>query len=155
MKAREYERRRRALDEQLHADLNLIRAGYDAKLRALEIIWLASDEADAVSSETVHQETIPSEMVQSETVLSETVPTEMPDQAPAREVQRGDVLSDFLAALPDLPEVFEKKDVYQALGYVPPRATLYRVIWRLKEDKKIAIARHSEGRIRTQYRKLG
>ena len=160
MKSREYERRRRALEEQCHADLNLIRAGYEAKLRALEMIWLTSDGKDeaegapgrpnpseASPSETVRSETEP---VSSETVPSETVRTETP--APARE--RRDLLSDLLEALPALPEVFEKQDIYQALGYVPARATLYRALETLKSEKQIVIARYSEGGQRTQYRKV-
>lgn len=34
MDTQEYERRRRALEEQLQADLALVRAGHQAKLRA-------------------------------------------------------------------------------------------------------------------------
>ncbi|HEX4960985.1 MAG TPA: hypothetical protein VF173_09115 [Thermoanaerobaculia bacterium] len=172
MKSREYERRRRVLEEQLHADLNLIRAGYEAKLRALESIWLASDakdEADsppgspnaseASPSETVSRETVRSETVASETILSETVPSETVQtktvgEAPAPARERRDLLSDLLVALPGLPKVFEKRDIYQALGYVPARATLYRAIDTLKEDKQIVIARYSEGGQRTQYRKV-
>jgi hypothetical protein len=168
MKSREYERRRRALEEQCHADLNLIRAGYEAKLRALEMIWLASDGKDeddgapgrsnpseaspseTVSRETVRSETVANEPVSSKTVPSETVRTET--AAPARE--RRDLLSGLLDALPGLPEVFEKQDIYQALGYVPARATLYRAIETLKSEKLIVTARYSEGGQRTQYRKL-
>ena len=63
-------------------------------------------------------------------------------------------MSDFLAVLPGLPEIFEKRDLYQALGYVPPRATLYRAIRTLRQEKQIAIAQYSQGGVRTQYRKL-
>lgn len=165
MKSREYERRRRALEEQCHADLNLIRAGYEAKLRALEMIWLASDGKDeangapgrpnpseASSSETVSHETVRSDTIASETVPSETVQTVGGTPAPARE--RRDLLNDLMDALPGLPEVFEKRDLYQALGYVPARATLYRAIETLKSEKQIVIARYSEGGQRTQYRKV-
>lgn len=171
MKSREYERRRRAIEEQLQADLELVRAAYQAKLRALEMMWLHSAESDGEAprneapagaetpSETVPQgtvssETVPGETVPSETVPSETVPSETRADGPVRVSRRRDVLGDVEAVLPDLPELFEKRDLVQALGYEPSRSTLFRALDTLREQGKIEIALYSDGGTRTQYQKL-
>ncbi|HEV2853439.1 MAG TPA: hypothetical protein VHC97_11605 [Thermoanaerobaculia bacterium] len=154
MKSREYERRRRSIEEQLQADLELIRAGYQAKLRALETIWLSSAEGDGEASAEPSNETVLRETVPGETVLSETVQSAPPASEAAFAVRRGDPRSSVDAVLQDLPEVFEKRDIFQALGYKIPRATLYRVLSDLQMDKKIAIAAYSQGGRRTQYRKV-
>jgi hypothetical protein len=146
MRAEEYERRRQAVQAQLQADLDLIRAGYEAKLRALESLWLSSPvgaPAAGPRSETAPNETPPSETPSSET----------PAGAPARVSRRGDVLRDVRAVLPHLPEVFERRDVIQALGYKPPRATLYRALATLQEEEEITIVRPGDERIQTQYQR--
>ncbi len=141
MRSEEYERRRQAVQAQFQADLDLIRAGYEAKLRALESLWLSSPAG------------VPAAGVHSETVPSETPPSETLDGVPARVSRRGSVLRDVRAVLPRLPEVFERKDVIQALGYQPPRATLYRVLATLQDEEEITIARAGDERIQTQYRR--
>ncbi len=106
------------------------------------------DPAEAPPREALPSETALSEVPTSETALSET-----PADAPARVSRRGDVLKDVRAVLPRLPEVFEKKDVVQALEYKPPRATLYRVLATLHDNKEITVVRYGDGQSQTQYRK--
>ncbi|HEV2852030.1 MAG TPA: hypothetical protein VHC97_04425 [Thermoanaerobaculia bacterium] len=149
MTAREYELRRRAIEEQCQADIELIRAGCQAKLRALERIWLDSAGDDEgprqVSSETV-----------SETVPAETVPRETQDSRTARSSGWADVLYDVKAVFQDLPEVFDKSDLCQAIGYKPSRSTLLRVLDVLeKEEQKVALDFQSQGGRPTLYRKVG
>ena len=62
--------------------------------------------------------------------------------------------ADLEAAFPDLPEEFEMGDVIRALGYEPPRATLYRVLEQLVLDRRAVTARFSTGHSPTRYRKL-
>jgi len=99
------------------------------------MIWMASPElalpagtAALGSSETLRlSETLP---------VSETLPPHRPPlkPAPAPARRRGQVAADVEAVLPELPEEFEKQDVVRALGYEPPRATLYRVLEQLVLD---------------------
>jgi hypothetical protein len=155
MRHDEYERRRRALEAQFREDVELLRAGYQAKLRALEMIWMASPEealpAEAPvlgSSETLRlSETLP---------VSETAPPHRPppEPAPAPARRRGQVAADVEAILPELPEEFEKQDVLRALGYEPPRATLYRVLEQLVLDGRTVTSHFSTGHTPTRYRKL-
>jgi len=162
MRHNEYERRRRLLEQQLRSDVDLLRAGYQAKLQALEMLWLASPEdgQEALGNSSVRLlgETLPSEPVQaSETPgLSETLDgSETPAaKAPTRTLRRGEVLEEVTAALPELPEVFDRQDVGRVLGFAPPRATLHRVFGELLRGKFISVERFSDGHVPTRYRKV-
>jgi hypothetical protein len=191
MRHSEYERRRRALEEQFRADVALIRAGYEAKLRALEMFWLASaEEAPRVlpaarpplltsgtptasatpamsepvptsetlaASETLVSETLAvSETLVSETLAaSETLPAEPPlATPPSQPVRRGQIFEEVDAVFPELPVVFDKRDVVAALGFAPPRATLYRVFSQLLSDRRVTMEHAAEGHAPTRYRKL-
>ncbi len=161
MKSGEYERRRRAIEEQLQADLDLIRAGYQAKLRALEMVWLSSPggEAPRVLPAGAGVETVPPDSPALETV-PETVETvgEAPRvagrAAPRRVPRRGDLPAAIEEALAGLPAVFDKRDLCRALGYEPSRASLYRALSTLQEEQVIAIETFSDGGNRTRYRKV-
>ena len=148
MDTQEYERRRRALESQLQADLALVQAGHQARLRALEQLWLSSSGDGTAAAEA------PTEPPLSETAASETIASETADPTPLRSHRRGDTLNDLRAALPHLPEIFEREDIYRALGYTPARATLYRALWALEREGELAFARYSNGGVRAQYRKL-
>lgn len=165
MDYQEYERRRRAIQEQLHADLELIRAGYRAKLQALDVLWLGSppEHQDGPSEESARKET-PIETLASaqtetlasaETQSADPVPGEAPvPPEPLRGARRGDVLMDILGTLPLLPEVFDKTDVVRLLGYEPNRPTLHRAWSRLMQERKIEMELASDGRRPTRFRKL-
>jgi hypothetical protein len=151
MRHEEYERRRRALEAQFREDLELLRAGYQAKLRALEMLWLIPPG-----------EALPLAVAVSETLrLSETLPERTPPQSetvtppePPKEMRRGQVREEIEAAFAELPEEFDRRDVIRVLGYEPPRATLFRILQELVVDKWISVARYSTGRASTRYAKL-
>ncbi len=130
MNTEEYERRRRLLDEQLRADLELVRAGHAARLRALDALRDGSRGETLASAET------------------------QTGAAPAVPAIRRNNVHDILDIFPQLPEVFDKADVVRILGYVPHRATLNRAWDHLLQKGKIVMARHSDGRRPTVYRKL-
>jgi hypothetical protein len=160
MRHDEYERRKRALETQFREDVELLQAGYQAKLRALEMVWMMSSEANLPAgrsalgasetlrlSETLH----PSESLGA----SETVsPPPAPPSAPPPARPRGQVALDFEDILPQLPEEFDKTDVDHALGYKPTRPTLYRVLHDFISTNRIAMARNHQGPSPTRYRKL-
>ena len=155
MRHEEYERRRRALEAQFREDLELLRAGYQAKLRALEMLWLAPPEAlpPAVAvSETLRL----SETLASSETLPETAPPPsetVAPPAPPKEIRRGQVREEIEAAFAELPEEFDRRDVIRVLGYEPPRATLFRVLEQLVDDQWITVASYSAGRSTTRYAK--
>ena len=146
MRHEEYERRRRALEAQFREDLELLRAGYQAKLRALEMLWLAPPG-----------EALPQAVAVSETLrLSETLASSetVTPPEPPKEIRRGQVREEIEAAFAELPEEFDRRDVIRVLGYEPPRATLFRVLEQLVVDKWISVAWYSIGRSSTRYAKL-
>ncbi|HEY4594282.1 MAG TPA: hypothetical protein VIJ61_17820 [Thermoanaerobaculia bacterium] len=135
MNSEEYERRKRLLDEQLRADLELIRAGHEARLRALDALRDGSGGETLASAETQTAET-------------------QTGAAPAGSAAWHSSVHDILNVFPQLPEVFDKADVVRILGYVPHRATLNRAWSHLRQAGKIAMAQHSDGPRPTVYRKL-
>jgi len=162
MRQGEYEQRRRALERQFREAVELLRAGYQAKLRALEMLWLVSPgetlpagppapsarETLRLSETLAESETL----VDSETlVASETLP-EPPAPGPAR--RRGQALEDVWERFAELPEVFDQRDVVRVLGYAVPRATLYRILGELLREKMIVMEKGSTGPNPTRYRKL-
>jgi hypothetical protein len=146
MDSREYQQRRQMLEEQLQSDLNLIRAGYEAKLRALETVWLTSTQAGGPHGMVETVETVAVETVAGERVPEKTVP--------ASTLGQRDTLNGLLAALPALPKEFDKSDISRVLGYTPSRATLYRALAKLEKDGKIATVQESLGRRKTRYRAI-
>jgi hypothetical protein len=149
MRHSEYERRRRALEMQFREDIELLRAGYQAKLRALEMLWFTSPGEALPAEPAAHESIRLSETVTETLSARETLPEPPP---PAR--QRGQALEDITASLPELPEVFDQRDLVRVLGYTPPRGTLHRVFGQLLRDKLIVMDHHSIGPIPTRYRKL-
>jgi hypothetical protein len=135
MNSEEYERRKRLLEERLRADLELIRAGHEARLRALDAL------RDGSRGET--QTTLETQTAETQTGAAPAVPA----------AGRGSV-HDILDVFPQLPEVFDKADVVRLVGYVPHRATLNRAWERLRSEGKIAIDHPHDGRRPTVYRKL-
>ena len=163
MRHGEYEQRRRALETQFREDVELLRAGYQAKLRALEMLWMASPGEALPSAASAATETRRlSEMLEASETLqvgetlpqSETVPSPETPETPAREVRRGQVREEIEAAFESLPEEFDRQDVIRVLGYEPPRATLFRVLNQLVSESWLSIASYSMGRSSTRYAKL-
>jgi len=153
MRQSEYEQRRRALEAQFQADVELLRAGYQAKLRALDMIWLASmDEALPAAPPPLPA---PEPLQLLESAPDPETPPETPAAAaPEPALRPGQVRYDLEDIFADLPEEFEKRDVVRLLGYEPPRSTLNRALSELLLAKRAKIVRYSEGHNRTRYRKL-
>jgi hypothetical protein len=155
MRSDEYERRRRALEEQYQADLELIRAGHQAKLRALEMLWLASPEAAPVPPASPAPAP-PSPAAASVSIAAhETLTSDETLASASHEpAVRGSFREALEAILPDLPEVFDKADIVRALGYTPTRPTLHRVLGDLISDRHIALDMPGRGTTSSRYRKL-
>jgi hypothetical protein len=112
MTREDYEERLRALDAQLQADVALVHAGHEARVRSLESLWQAAAAGDGKAA-------IP---------------------AAPHETKRppGATFDDLCEALPRLPEVFDKRDIVRVLGYTPPYTTLVRALDDLKGSGEIA-----------------
>jgi hypothetical protein len=132
----EYERRRRALEEMYQADLLMVRAAHETRLRCLE----ALRQADTPGGRPESQPASP--------------PATAP--APVRPARNAnpDLREAVLAALPSLPDLFTKEDVVRAIGFTPSRSSLQRVLMDLDSQKIIRFGELSNGRHPTTYRKV-
>lgn len=133
MQRSEFESRKREIEERLEEDLELVRASYRARLRALETLFSAAQ--DKTPGEEPRQQPPASARIK------------------AVEPQR-DVLGELDGLWDKVPAEFDKRDLYRILGYQPHRATLGRVISQLLQGGEIIIVKHSDGRHLTKYRKV-
>ena len=139
MTREEYEERRRAFEEQHRVDVALMNAAQEARIRSLDRVWQESLERERSASE------IPRATVQ---------PAPSPAPAPKTLRPRYSVITDLEEAFPQLPQVFTRKDIVRALGYEPPRTTLFSALNRFQEDGAITIENYSAGGRTVRYRKL-
>ena len=140
MRFEEYQQRKRALEEQLRTDLELIQAGYRAKTQALEMLWMASGSASQVETQTRGETQQPAE-TQEPRLKTTILITSVQDEVEA--------------ILPSLPDVFDKDDVIRTLGWAPNRATLHRALDHLRVRKRIAVETPGQGRQPTRFRRMG
>ena len=149
MTQEEYEERRRALEQELQRDLALIHAAHEARVRSLDRLRrlaMEGNESEAVS--------IPGKEEQDRTgTMGDAVP---PAPAASRKPSSppGAFLSDLRDVFSQLPEVFDKKDVVQLVGYEPTHSTFHRALTRLQDEDSVAIEDYSDGAMHTTYRKL-
>ena len=161
MKWSEYEQRRRAMERQLAADIEMLRAAHEIRVRALEQLWLDLSEKDQPSpaggpegggagEETAAAAPVP------EVPIGTQTGTQTGTQAP-QEVRKGygEVSLDIEEVFDSLPEVFDRPELVRTLGYQPVRTTFYRAIDTLVAEGRIQIESRSVGRHRTRYRKVG
>ena len=143
MTREEYEERRYALEEQHRTDVALLNAAQELRLRSLERLWRegVEGERDAAAPDVFA------------IVAQPVADVRDPALKPMRE--RYSVVNDLDAALPELPEVFDRRDIIRALGYVPARTTLLRALGMLKKEGAIDVEDSSLGGTTTRYRKLG
>lgn len=160
MKWSEYEQRRRAMERQLEADIELLRAAHEARIRALERLWLDLSEKDQPSPAGGPEASGAGEEAAAESGSPTGTPADVPigtptgTQGPA-EVRKGygEVSLDIEAVFDSLPEVFDRPELVRALGYQPVRTTFYRAIDALVAEGQITVESPSAGRHRTRYRK--
>lgn len=125
----EFEERLRALEAQHQADIALMNAAHEARVRSLRSLWQGD----------------------SDPAPSAPVPIQ-PAPKPRRE--RNSVLYGLSEALPSLPASFDKHDIARALGYEPPHATLHRALRTLRREGRIESEEYSLGGTTSRYRKL-
>ncbi len=147
----EYETRKRRLDEQLRAGVELLEAAHRYQVRALDLVWTMTTAEELISFPLPPAEGIP---------RPEPQPAAAPAPAPApppKPRRRGDweLQNEVEAALARVPDVFDRNDICQALGYDPDRATLYRALLLLTEKGLTVIEARGDGRRPTRYRKTG
>jgi hypothetical protein len=141
MTQNEYEHYRRRLDEQLASGIELLKAAHAQQVHALELVWKMT------SSEEPVRAAMPAP--------APTPPVAAPAPAPPSRRGTWELIQDIQAALPSLPEVFDRRAVIQALGYEPDRSSLYRILKEMAHEGVIVQVSIGEGRVPTTYRRAG
>ena len=129
----EFTQRKRMLDLQLEAGISLLRDSHHAQVRALERLWSATREEAA------------------------GVP-EQKAAAPAPVKRRkhraaGSLYDEVVSALDQISGDFDKNDVCRLLATAPERSSLFRVLRKLEDERRIEAREFGSGRRTTTYRK--
>jgi hypothetical protein len=106
----EYEMRRCALEEQVRADIALIQAAHETRIRSIERLWQAANEADALQTVPIQAAVGPSGAEMARPAVPVPAVAEPKPASP-----RGQILADLWDILPELPEVFERPDLRHPL----------------------------------------
>jgi hypothetical protein len=139
MTREEYEERRRRLDAELRAGIELLEQGHRAQVRALDLVW--STQGNHPLSAPPPQQAAP--------------PSRPAVPPPKRRRRDPREISDAVdAILDELPPVFTKDDICRALGEMPDRRALHRVFKNLQRNGLVAVESYGSGRIPASYRRL-
>ncbi len=156
MDEREYERRRKELDGQEEAAVELIRSAFRAQRNALDLVWMASPENRSRGGLPLLPPPAPEPPRPS--VPPELPVPVLPPSPPAVPVKRrwrpGELRTAVQEALTKVPEEFDRGDLVAALGVEPERGSLYRVVEDFVRAGWLERALSGTGRTGTRYRKL-
>lgn len=146
----EYDERKRRLDEQLRAGVELLEAAHRQQVRALDLVWMTTaDEAVELSWFSAEA---PSRTESQPAAASSPAPPAPPPK-PARRTA-GQLSGEVQAAIAQLPEVFDRNDLCRVLGYEPDRGSLYRTLQELVFEDVLVVERFGSGRTPTRYKKV-
>jgi hypothetical protein len=151
----EYQRLRRQLDEELRAGLEMLQAGHRAKVEALDARWEAEVEAEPAGGRALPE---PAASPRPQAAPSELpAPSAASAPSPSARVRlgAGELLADVEAALAEVGEEFQQRDLRRALGYEPHRGSLHRALLELQREGVLEILSPGFGRRANVYRKTG
>jgi hypothetical protein len=166
----DYDTRRRQLEAERRRAIELIEAAHRAQVRALDLVWLGAggqvpaslpaalepsaldaEEASAAALPPATAGAAPASPAQPAAVASSAPP--VPPAAP-RPPASWEVERDLQAALSRLPEVFTTSELLRALGYVPHRGSLHRLLAQLEREGALRTEIRGEGRQASRFRQL-
>jgi hypothetical protein len=145
MTHKEFEQRKRALDEQLQAAMKIVQDSYRVQLRALELVrW----------SETLSPEGPPP--VESLALVRPATARTLllPEPEPEPEPPQGGLYWLIAKAFDQLPEELTRDDVMSVLGFAPHRSSLYRILQELAHEGSLEVVELGKGHAPTIYRKV-
>jgi hypothetical protein len=154
----EYQRLRRQIDEELRAGIDMLQAGYRAKVEALDALWVEppSEKVPAtepeLSAPPAPEPPAPSSPEPSVPPIPE--PAAPPAESKSARRRDGEIQADLEAALEQVADVFLASDLCRALGYEPPRTSLYRALATLQREGILKIESPGEGRRANLYRRV-
>ena len=152
MTREEYEDRKRRLDEQLRAGVELLEAAHRQQVRALDLVWMTTADEEVALPRLPAEVSSPPQAQPPAAAPSPAPPAPLkkPPRRTAWQLQ-----GEVEAALEHVPEIFDRNDLCRALGYEPDRGSLYRALSQLKDDGIIVVEESGGGRTPSRYRKTG
>jgi hypothetical protein len=144
----EYERTRNRLGEQRRSAIEMVEAGYQAQIRALELYWTLQTGKGEVSQPTAVDSGGPA-------VAPPSGQQAVPPVEPAPQRSAPQVDADVREALPLFPETFTRHDVCRALGYEPYRGALYLSLQKLVREGLARVVEPGAGHRAVVYQKTG
>lgn len=153
MNRNEYEQRKQRLEAQRRESIELLEAFYRQQFLALELVWMASSGEEGILPRSLVMGPGGSAVQGPAVVASPASPTPAPEPPRRRRWGPGELLRDVEAVLPRLPEVFDGRQLRQALGDAPERSSLFRVLHELIRDGVLAVEHKGHGKIPARYRK--
>jgi len=151
MERNRFEILRERLEEQLRTDVELLYEAHRTKMRAFETVWRAQAELDP-SLQPPPPPPASGSRHQIVTLLPEPEPSQAPVEQPSG--PKKSLLLLVLQVLNSLPEVFDKHDVYRALGFTPSTSSLHRVFNELIEQEWIRLEAEGRGRVGNRYLRI-
>lgn len=133
MTREEYEARRRRLDEELRSAVELLKAGHQAQMQMLDLLWkTTAAAADA----------------------SKAPQPSAPPEPPRRKRGPGSLVDEIIEILPRLPKTFTKVDVERLLDEPAERTSLFRAFQELQRHGWLKADSYGQGRHPTVYRNI-
>ena len=147
----EYEKRKQRLEEELRTGVELLETAHQYQLRALQLVWVAAggDGVEIPPAPTVAAPPAATASLPAAPALPAPLPT------PPKPARRGpwELHTDVVDALEKVPEIFNRNDICQAIGYEPDRGSLYRVLQGLIANGGVVVEQTGSGKWPTRYRK--
>lgn len=154
----EYEERRRQLDEQHQATIALVEAAWQAQVRALDLVWLASGAGGVPllpQIEGLAFGAAPARLLEAGAATDRRAPSPAAAlEPPPRRRGPWGVMGEIERVFEELPEVFGHHDLNRTLGYDLDRGSARRNLQLLIDDGVLAAEQSESGHVRLLYRKL-
>ncbi len=153
----EYDERKRRIEAQHRAGVELLEAACRQQLRALDLVWMTTAEGDFAFPSMAAEPpvSLPDPAARSMPAAPNPAPPE-PKPTATRPPRRaaGQLLEGVEKVLADVPKVFDRNDVCAALGYEPDRGSLYRILQQLTGEGVLALEDRGVGKQPSRFRKL-
>jgi len=142
-----YEQRKRRLEEQLRAGIQLLETAYLAQVRALDLVWLLQAEESGVGAAMAFS-SLPAPGAPAP-ASQERPPAKSQPHGQKTYEARDQIYSSFYR----LPDTFTRNDVCKILGYEPDRGTLFRILRDMVREGYIRVEDRGAGQRATIYAK--
>lgn len=146
MTREEYEAHKQRLEEQLQAGIEILKAAHDQQARALDVVWMITRGGTATILPPPGEEQPRAARLESRSA---------PASPPLARLRRRpwELMNDIESVMPNLPGLFDRNHVREALGYEPDRGSLYRTLQEMVRGGDLTLEDSGGGKTPARYRK--